>query len=270
MAGNTLEVTDVWPWRHRELLRALISREIAGRYRGSTAGLLWSFFNPLLMLLVYTFVFSMVFKVRWEGSNDSTSQFALLVFTGLLVFNLFSDCIGRAPRLVLNHGNYVKKLLFPLDILPLVLLGTALFHLLMGMVVWLGFYLLVFGLPPPTALLLPLVLLPLVLLALGLSWFLAALGVYLRDIDQVIGVLMSALLMLSAVFYPVTALPTAFQPWFYLNPLALVIESSREVLIWGVVPSIGLWLGEMLAACVVAVLGWAWFQKTRQGFADVL
>ncbi|UCZ86394.1 ABC transporter permease [Pseudomonas sp. L5B5] len=268
--GITFKLAGAWPWRHRELLLVLVTREVAGRYRGSIAGLLWSVFNPLLMLLVYTVVFSMIFKVRWGGGNDSTSQFALLVFTGLLVFNLFSECICRAPTLVVNHSNYVKKLLFPLDILPWVTLGAALFHMLMGLIVWFVFHILIFGLPPVTAVLFPLVLLPLTLLALGLSWFLAALGVYLRDIDQVIGVLMSALLMLSAVFYPVTALPTAFQPWLYLNPLALVIESSREVLVWGVVPDIRVWLGQLLAACAVAILGRTWFEKTRQGFADVL
>lgn len=270
IGGNTLNRFMFRPWRHRELLVALIEREITGRYRGSIAGLLWSFLNPLLMLLVYTFVFSVVFKVRWDTGSDSKSQFALLVFTGMMVFNLFSECISRAPGLIPSNANYVKKVVFPLDLLPGVILGAVLFHTLVSFIVWLIFHLLVFGLPPFTTLLFPLVLLPLVLFTLGLSWFLASLGVYLRDIGQVIGVLMSALMLLSAVFYPVSALPTAYQHWLYLNPLTLVIESSRDVLIWGVVPDISLWLGQLVGASVVAFLGHAWFEKTRQGFADVL
>ena len=182
MTGSTtLQRFTFRPWRHRELLRALIEREVIGRYRGSIAGLLWSFLNPLLMLLVYTFVFSVVFKVRWGADNDSNTQFALLVFTGMMVFNLFSECLTRAPGLILSHVNYVKKVVFPLDMLPCVMLGAVLFHTLVSFAVWLLFHLLAFGLPPPTALLFPLVLLPLVLFTLGLSWVLASLGVYLRD-----------------------------------------------------------------------------------------
>jgi len=256
--------------RHRELLLALIEREVIGRYRGSIAGLLWSFLNPLLMLLVYTFMFSVVFKVRWGTDNDSKPQFALLVFTGMMVFNLFSECLTRAPGLIPSHVNYVKKVVFPLDILPCVMLGAVLFQTLVSLVVWLLFHLLAFGLPPLTALLFPIVLLPLALFTLGLSWILASLGVYLRDVGQVMGVLMSALLLMSAVFYPVSALPEAYRHWLYLNPLTLVIESSRDVLIWGVVPDPSLWLGEMVVALGVAFLGWAWFEKTRPGFADVL
>ncbi|WP_025130217.1 ABC transporter permease [Pseudomonas sp. PH1b] len=258
------------PWRHQELLLALIEREIIGRYRGSIAGLLWSFLNPLFMLLVYTFVFSVLFKVRWGSEDDSKSQFALLVFAGMMVFNLFSECLTRAPKLIPSNVNYVKKVMFPLDILPCVTLGAALFHTLVSFVVWLAFHLLAFGLPPLTALLFPLVLLPLALFTLGLSWILASLGVYIRDIDQVIGVLMSALMLLSAVFYPVSALPASYQHWLYLNPLTLVIESSRDVMIWGVVPDIRLWFGELIVASAVAVLGRIWFEKTREGFADVL
>ncbi len=268
--STTLQRFTFRPWRHRELLRALIEREVTGRYRGSIAGLLWSFLNPLLMLLVYTFVFSVVFKVRWGTDNDSNTQFALLVFTGMMVFNLFSECLTRAPGLILSHVNYVKKVVFPLDMLPCVMLGAVLFHTLVSFAVWLLFHLLAFGLPPPTALLFPLVLLPLVLFTLGLSWVLASLGVYLRDVGQVIGVLMSALLLMSAVFYPLSALPEAYRHWLYLNPLTLVIESSRDVLIWGVVPDLGLWLIELSVALGVAFLGWAWFEKTRPGFADVL
>lgn len=258
------------PWRHRELLVAMIKREVLGRYRGSIMGLLWSFLNPLFMLLVYTFVFSVVFKVRWQGGSDSRIEFALLVFAGLMVFNLFSECIIRAPALITSNVNYVKKVVFPIEILPWVTMGSVFFHMLVSLMVWLVFYVVFFGLPPLTSLLFPLVLLPLLLFTLGLSWLLASLGVYLRDVSQVMGVLMSALMFLSAIFYPVSALPPTYQTLLYFNPLTLVIEEARDVLFWGVVPNIPVWIGALVAAIATAWLGFIWFQKTRKGFADVL
>ncbi len=188
------------PWRHRELLVSMVQREVIGRYRGSIMGLLWSFLNPLFMLLVYTFVFSMMFKLRWPQGSGSRSEFALLVFAGLLVFNVFAECVGRAPGLIIANANYVKKVMFPLEILPWVVLGAVLFHTLASLLIWLVFHLLFFGFPPLTSLLLPLVLLPLVLFTLGISWLLASLGVYLRDVGQIVGVLTTALMFVSAIF----------------------------------------------------------------------
>ncbi len=233
-------------------------------------GLLWSFLNPLFMLLVYTFVFSMVFKVRWQGGSDSRSEFALLVFAGLMVFNLFSECIIRAPALIISNTNYVKKVIFPLEILPWVIMGAVLFHTLVSLLVWLAFYVVFFGLPPVTALLFPLVLLPLMLFTLGVSWLLASLGVYLRDVGQVVGVLMSGLMFLSAIFYPVSALPQPYQALLYFNPLTLVIEAARDVRFWGVLPNLLVWTGGLVASSAIAWLGFSWFQKTRKGFVDVL
>jgi lipopolysaccharide transport system permease protein len=258
------------PWRHRDLLITMIKREVIGRYRGSVMGILWSFLNPATMLLVYIFVFSVVFKARWSGGTDSRIEFALIVFAGLLVFNLFSECITRAPALVVSNVNYVKKVVFPLEILPWVTMGAALFHALFSLLVWLVCYMIFFGLPHMTLLLFPLVLLPLVLFTLGISWLLASLGVYLRDISQVVAVLTPALMFLSAIFYPVSALPAAYQPLLYLNPLTYVIEQARDVLFWGTVPSIPIWIGSLFASATVAWLGFVWFQKTRKGFADVL
>lgn len=257
-------------WRHRGLIMTLTKREVIGRYRGSLLGILWSFFNPLFMLVVYTFVFSVVFKARWSVGSDSKTEFALVLFAGMIVFGLFSECVNRAPALVLGNVNYVKKVVFPLEILPLVSLGAATFHLLISVVVWLIFYLAFFGIPHPTVLLLPVVLLPLALFTLGLSWMLASLGVYLRDVGQVVGVVTTALLFLSPIFYPVTALPAEYHTLLYLNPLTPVIEQTREVLVWGKLPNPGFWAAAMLVGSAVAWIGFAWFQKTRKGFADVL
>jgi lipopolysaccharide transport system permease protein len=257
-------------WRNRGLAVALTKREVVGRYRGSFMGILWSFFNPVFMLAVYTFVFSVVFKARWSGGSESRTEFALVLFAGMIVFGLFSECINRAPGLILANVNYVKKVVFPLEILPIVSLGAAAFHLLVSVAVWLIFYLVFFGVPHPTILLLPVVLLPLVLFTLGLSWMLASLGVYLRDVAQIVGVFTTALLFLSPIFYPVTALPAEYQTLLHLNPLTPVIEQTRQVLVWGKLPDFSFWAGAMVAGSAVAWLGFAWFQKTRKGFADVL
>lgn len=257
-------------WRNRDLVRALVHREVLGRYRGSYMGLLWSLLNPMLMLLVYTFVFGVVFKARWSPTGGSTVEFALVLFAGLIVFNLFAECITRAPALILGNANYVKKVVFPLEILPWVTLGSAAFHAAVSVAVWLVAYLLLVGVPHPTALLLPLVLLPLALLVMGLTWFLAALGVYLRDVSQFVGILTTVLLFLSPVFFPATALPPSYRPFLFLNPLTPIIESTRDVLYWGKVPAAGPWLASLAVAALVAWVGFAWFQKTRKGFADVI
>ncbi len=257
-------------WRNRGLAVALTKREVVGRYRGSFMGILWSFFNPVFMLAVYTFVFSVVFKARWSGGSESRTEFALVLFAGMIVFGLFSECINRAPGLILANANYVKKVVFPLEILPFVSLGAAAFHLLVSVGVWLLFYLIFFGVPHLTVLLLPIVLLPLVLFTLGLSWMLASLGVYLRDVGQIVGVFTTALLFLSPIFYPMTALPAEYQTLLHLNPLTPVIEQTRQVLVWGKLPDLGFWAVAMIAGVAVAWLGFAWFQKTRKGFADVL
>jgi lipopolysaccharide transport system permease protein len=174
-------------WSNRELIKASATREVLGRYRGSVFGLLWSFFNPLLMLAIYTFVFSVVFKARWDVNSESKTEFALVLFAGLIIFNLFNECINRAPAVILNNPNYVKKVVFPLEILPVVTLLSALFHALISLAVWLLAYVVFFGVPHVTVLYLPLVILPLLLFVMGLSWVLASLGVFLRDVTQFIG-----------------------------------------------------------------------------------
>ncbi len=257
-------------WRNRSLAAALVKREIIGRYRGSVLGILWSFFNPIFMLIVYTFVFSVVFKARWNTGSDSKTEFALVLFAGLIVFNLFAECFNRAPSLILSNVNYVKKVVFPLEILPWVALGSALFHTFISLGVWLIAYLILFGMPHPTVLFLPLVILPLLLLIMGLTWGLASLGVYLRDVSQLIGLFTTVLMFLSPIFYPASALPEQYRHLLLFNPLTPVIEQARDVMFWGKLPNMPLLSVYLLAAVLIAWLGFAWFQKTRKGFADVL
>ncbi|SDW93542.1 ABC transporter permease [Nitrosomonas communis] len=255
---------------NRGLIYNLIKREVIGRYRGSIMGLLWSFFNPVLMLTVYTFVFSVVFKARWVGGTESKTEFALVLFAGLMLFNLFAECLNRAPNLILGNVNYVKKVVFPLEILPFVAMGSAAFHLLISLFVWLAFYLIFFGVPQATIVLLPVLLIPFFLMTLGLSWFLASLGVYLRDVSQIIGVMMTALMFLSPIFYPIAALPEEYHLFMQISPLTFTVEQARDVMIWGKGLDWGAWAMYMLLAAIIAWFGFAWFQKTRKGFADVL
>ena len=256
--------------KNQELIYHLAQREILSRYRGSALGLLWSFFNPLVMLTIYTFVFSVVFKARWGGDSDSKVEFALVLFAGLMIFNLFSECINKAPGLVLSNVNYVKRVVFPLEILPVVTLLSAIFHLIISLFVWLLFYIIFVGMPPLTILLLPLVYLPFALIILGFSWFLASLGVYLRDIIQIIGVLTTVLMFLSPLFYPISSLPEQYRTFMLINPLTFVIEQARGLMIFGTILDWKTWALYSILSILIVFLGFAWFQKTRKGFADVL
>lgn len=256
--------------RNRDLIVALARREVVGRYRGSFLGLAWSFLHPMLMLAVYTFVFAVVFRSRWPGGSGSRAEFALLLFTGLLVFNVFAECVTRAPGLILNNVNYVKKVVFPLEVLPVVSLLSALFHMLASMAVWIAFHWIYLGPPPSTALLFPLVLLPLSLLTLGVSWMLASLGVYLRDVGQVVGVITTVMLFMSPVFYAIEVLPEAYWPFMRANPMTTVIEITRDLMVWGRGAEPTAWAALTLGSGFVAWAGYAWFQSTRKGFADVL
>jgi lipopolysaccharide transport system permease protein len=258
-------------WRNRQLIVQLTRREVVGRYKGSVLGLAWSFFNPVLLLAVYTFVFSVVFKSRWGGDGDETrTQFAVVLFAGMIVHGLLAEVLNRAPGLILSNVNYVRKVVFPLEILPVVSLGAALFHSMISLGVLLLAFVVFNGYLHWAALLAPLVLLPLAILSLGLAWMLASLGVFLRDVGQIIGLITTVMLFLAPVFYPITALPEQIRPWLMANPLTFIIEQARDVLIWGRMPD---WLGlggYTLIAVAVAWLGYAWFQRTRKGFADVL
>jgi lipopolysaccharide transport system permease protein len=256
---------------HRELVGQLVRRDVIGRYRGSLLGVAWSLFNPILMLLVYTFVFSFVFKTRWGGDvGDSHTSFAILLFVGMIVHALFSEVANRAPTLILTNVSYVKRVVFPLEILPWVALGSALFHGTVSLTVLLIAQLLINHTLPWTFILFPLVLLPFLTLIIGVAWFLAATGVYVRDIVQTIGIITMVMLFLSPVFYPLSTLPPRLQLAFYVNPLTFIIEESRKVLLLGQMPS---WVGlvfYMVIGTAVAWTGFWWFQRTRNGFADVV
>lgn len=257
--------------RNRQLILQMTKREVVGRYRGSVMGIAWSFFNPLIMLAVYTFVFSVVFKSRWgTGTDAGKGGFAILLFAGMIVHGTFSECINRAPSLVVSNVNYVKKVLFPLEALPWISLGAALFHSAISLIVLLAVQYAFSGLLPWTTIFMPIVLIPLVLFTMGATWFLASLGVYVRDVAQTVGIITSVLLFLSPVFYPISALPERYRFFMLLNPLTYVIEEARNVLVYEATPDWFKWIAFTAIGLLVAMLGFWWFQKTRKGFADVL
>lgn len=204
-------------------------------------GLTWSFFNPILMLAVYTFVFSVVFKARWgTGGEETKTQFAIILFVGMNIFGLFAETLNRAPTLVTANANYVKKVIFPLEVLPVVAIGAALFHTLIGVAVLLIALVLMTGSIPATALALPLVMVPLLLLSLGLGWILSSLGVYVRDVAQTVGIATTVIMFLSPVFYSVNALPEGYRKILMLNPLTFIIEQARAtVIFWKMAESTG-------------------------------
>ena len=257
--------------KHGSLIYQLAKREIAARYRGSLAGLAWSFFTPLLMLAVYTLVFSSIFKVRWaSGAAQSTGEFALILFVGLMIHGFFADCINRAPVLVLSNVSYVKKVVFPLEILPWVSVASALFHLCISVVVLLVVQFAMVQYLPWTALLLPVLLLPLLLMTVAFTYLFAAVGVYLRDIGQLTVMITTVLFFLSPIVYPTSSLPEQFRGWIQFSPITYPVEQARRILIFGELPEISGWFLSMAVALVLLSFAFYVYQKTRRGFADVL
>jgi lipopolysaccharide transport system permease protein len=258
-------------WTNRRLIMQMARRDIVGRYRGSTLGLLWSFLNPMLLLFVYTFVFSVVFKARWGKSVDETkSEFAIVLFVGMIVHGVFAEVINRSPGLILENTNFVKKVIFPLEILPVINIVSALFHAMVSVLVLLIFLVVVNGHLSWTIIFIPVVILPLALFTLGVSWIFASLGVFIRDIGQMAGIITMVMMFLAPVFYPITSVPVSIRPFIMANPLTFIIGQAREVLVWGHTPN---WIGLSIyffASIIADWIGYVWFQNTRKGFADVL
>ena len=260
---------DAWT-RHRSLTWEMTKRDVLGRYRGASFGLLWSLISPFFMLLIYTLAFGYLLKSRWPGTTGNTADFSMLLFIGLIVHGFFAECMSRAPALIVSSPNLVKRIVFPLQVLPWMVVLSALFHAIANLLVYAAINLALRGELVPTLPLLPLVLLPLALVTLGVGWLLSSLSVFLRDIGQVTGLLATAMLFLSSAILPVDAVPESYRWVFRLNPLTFIIDQAREVAFWGRMPDwSGLGLYTILALGF-AYLGYAVFQKTRKGFADVL
>ena len=258
-------------WKGRDLLGQLVRRNIEIRYKGTMAGLVWMVVTPLVMLAVYTFVFGVVFKARWGmGLGDSKAAFALIMFCGMTVFNIFSESVNGSVGIVTGNPNYVKKVVFPLELLPVSVVLSACFFGL----VWIGILLagvaLCFHEFCLAAVCLPLIFIPLILFSCGIAWFVASLGVFLRDLAHVVGILLQVLYFLTPIFYSLEMVPERFRPFLLLNPLTYIVESTRKVLIFDQWPNWQHFGWIVLGALVVFQFGYFWFMKTKRGFADVL
>lgn len=260
---------------HRQLIGQMAMQEVRSRYRGSVLGLFWSFGNPLLQLAIYTLVFGYIFEARWGIAADSEAGggklgFAVMLFSGLVLHGFIVECLTRGPTLLHQHANLVKRVVFPLEVLPWVLVASALFHLAVGLGVLVLAVLAVFGGLPWTAILAPLTLVSLVLMGVGVAWFLASVGLYFRDIVQATGPLSMILLFIGPILFPVERLPGIFQKLILLNPLTIPVEQLRAVLVLGRLPDWTLLGWHLLAGLIVAWIGYYWFARTRKSFADIL
>ena len=252
------------------LLRRLTQREFEARYRGSVLGLAWAVIAPAAMMGIYTVVFFGILSSRWPGYADDRTAYALNLLAGLTVFNVAAECLNRAPRLILENPSYVKKLVFPVEILPVVALMSASISAFFS-----GFVLLIFQVAlaePPflTIFLLPVLALPFLLFCLGASYLLAALGVFLRDIGQLTGPLVMALMFLSPVFYASDIVPLPWRAWLWLNPLAATIEWVRGALFLGALPAAHQYFAQLALGILLLALGYRVFMSLRPGFADVI
>jgi len=255
--------------RHRSLVLELARREFSSRYQGSFGGLAWSFAQPLFLLAVYTVAFGVVLQARW-GFTGGTADYALMLFAGLIVFNAFSECLIKAPTLVTANPSFVKKIVFPLEVLPWVMTLTALVHALIGIGAWFVGYTILHGIPQPAAALFPVVLLCFAPLLLGIGWLLAAVGVLVRDIGQFTTMASHALLFLTPIFYSIDAVPPVLQNLLLANPLTFVVEQLRLVLFFGQPPELSAIAVYFLVSALFAWLSLLVFRRLRPGFADQL
>lgn len=257
-------------WSNRRLVSQLVRRDFESRFKGSALGMLWVVLNPLMLLLVYTFVFSQVFKARWSVELDSPVSFALILFAGLIAFNVFAENLNAAPRLMLNHVSYIKKVVFPLEILPWVSLLSSLITALISSFLLFLFYTFLLGIPSLTVLYVPLIAVPLCLTTLGVVWFVASLGVFLRDLQHAVGICVTVLLFLSPIFYPLSAVPDFMRKIVMLNPLTAVVEMLRGAIFFNAAPSLAMLGWAFLLSWCVAAGGFWWFMRIKKGFADVV
>lgn len=257
-------------FRHFTLVVQMARRDVIGRYRGSFAGLFWSFFNPLLMLVIYTFVFGVIFKSRWNAQVSGHFQYAIVLFAGLNINTLFAECANRATTLIIENTNFVKRVVFPLETLAWSAVGSALFHLLVSTLVLLLMSLLVNWRIPWTFALFPIVVCCFLPFVVGLSWLLASLGVFLRDLKQVVGIITTALMFFAPILYPKEMVPPRYWVLMDLNPLTVIAEASQDVLVWGRQPHWDALAAYALVSCLFAWATFAWFERTRKGFADVV
>jgi lipopolysaccharide transport system permease protein len=256
-------------WRNRTLLRSMVKRDILTRYRGSMGDVLWTVLNPLLLMLTYFFVFGVVLRTRF-GADRSGSAYVLYFLAGMLPWLPFSEAAGRAPYIILEHRNWVKKLVFPLETLPVIPVISGLVTEVFAVAIFAAVLFALHGHVPLTAFWLPVLVIPQILFTVGLAWFLAALAVYMRDLGQINGFVLTMWFFLTPICYPVAAMPKWATPALRKNPMFVLVQGYRDILLDGhapaALPLIKLWL----LALIVFFVGHAWFYKLRKNFADII
>jgi lipopolysaccharide transport system permease protein len=273
--GRIGQVTMPWSvfssaWKHRRLILRLARREVEARYKGSALGILWMILLPLLMLGVYTFVFNFVFKSQFTSPTGKTIPFFLAAYAGIILLNLFNESVGRSPGMMLGNVTYIKKVVFPLEILPYVTVAGELVTVVSSATLLGIFYWFTLGKPPHTAVWTPVIVAPLFLMTLGWVWFISSLGVYLRDLRHVVVVVLNLIPFLSPVFYQLKNINGSVRDFLYLSPLTVILEQLRNVLFWGIEPNWWAWGAYFVISWLVAWGALTWFRHAQTGFADVV
>ncbi|KPV58963.1 hypothetical protein QJ48_13500 [Paenibacillus sp. A3] len=258
-------------FNHRNLLFQFIQRDIVARYRGSYLGLVWTLIQPLVMLVVYSFVFSVIFKVKWGNAEGvSKLDFAMVTFAGLIIFQIFSEPMYRSTAILSANSNYVKRVVFPLEILPTSAVFSSFVLNCFSMAILFGA--LIFYQYPVgwNALFLPVILIPLLLFTLGFSYIVTTLGIFFKDLGQAMSIIMNILFYISPVFYPITAVPKEFQIYMMFNPLTFFVESFRAVVIYNSQPNWSNYCVLLAISIVIFIFGSTLFNKTKETFSDVI
>lgn len=257
-------------WVNRHLLAMMVKRAVSSRYKNSFIGVAWLVINPLIKLSIYTLVFHQILNVKWGAQEQTGPQFALYIYIGMIAFNVFSESMLAAPHVIVAHRNMIKKIDFPIEILPWVHFCTAVCDALIGFGIWLLAYLVINGMPYVTVLLLPLVFLPFLLITMGLNWMISASSVFIKDVNQMVQFGVAALLFISPIFYPLSAVPGFLHSVMLLNPLSFEIEMLRAILLDGAIPSIRYYLAYLAVGITLYYLGYRSYKSVQDEFADVL
>lgn len=257
-------------YKNNYLLRQLVKKDIQQRYQGSVLGMLWSFIVPILMLVIYTFVFSEVFQAKWDINTEDKYQFALVLFCGLTAFNMVGEVMNRSTVLIVSNTNYVKKVIFPLEILPVVTVFSALFNAIISFLILIVAQLIIYHTVSSTIYLIFLAMIPLIILCTGLGLFISAISVYLKDVGNIVSVLVTVLMYMSPVFFPLTSVPESFRGVCEANPMTYIIENFRNVVLYGKMLDWKFYGISCVVAVVVYLLGKVVFMRAKEGFADVL
>jgi len=256
-------------WRYRGLILELTKRDFIGEYRGSFIGVFWSLLQPIFLLSIYTIAFGVILKSRWSFSGGTT-EYALMLFAGLIIVNAFSEVLRNSSTLISRQSHLVKKVVFPLELLPIVTVTSSLLNIIPSVLVWICGYAIIFGIPAPTLMLLPVVFISYVPVLLAVSWLVSSLGVFIKDLQHITGTLSHVLLFVTPVFYGIEAAPVFLRKLLLLNPLTYLVEQFRLIAYYGEVPAIRGFVVYFSIASISALIGLIVFKRLRTRFADVI